>query len=234
MKNTLRSAFALTLLASLTLASTQSMADTSTVYIQDGSFGNGMTLNLVLPIQTGAQNYIDVAQNITVGSTLSRVGAQSFLAYCIDPSQWSPGSATAAYSVANFATTFGNTRDADVSKLYSQSYAGTSGSNVNTAAFQIALWELANDDGNLATGGVRTTGSTDASVVAAAGSMLDNVKTKAAGSTQYNFSLYTSPTQQDYLVATAAVTAVPEPETYAMLLAGLGLIGAVRRRRAAK
>ena len=29
-------------------------------------------------------------------------------------------------------------------------------------------------------------------------------------------------------------TPVPEPETYAMLLAGLGLIGAVARRRQAK
>ena len=29
----------------------------------------------------------------------------------------------------------------------------------------------------------------------------------------------------------AAVAAVPEPETYAMLLAGLGFIGAVARRR---
>jgi len=28
-----------------------------------------------------------------------------------------------------------------------------------------------------------------------------------------------------------AVTAVPEPETYAMMLAGLGLIGTIARRR---
>lgn len=32
-------------------------------------------------------------------------------------------------------------------------------------------------------------------------------------------------------IASASVTAVPEPETYAMLLAGLGLMGAVVRRR---
>jgi hypothetical protein len=32
-------------------------------------------------------------------------------------------------------------------------------------------------------------------------------------------------------IASATVTAVPEPETYAMLLAGLGLMGAVARRR---
>jgi hypothetical protein len=33
------------------------------------------------------------------------------------------------------------------------------------------------------------------------------------------------------MVTVSAVTAVPEPETYAMLLAGLGLVGLVRRRR---
>jgi hypothetical protein len=34
--------------------------------------------------------------------------------------------------------------------------------------------------------------------------------------------------------ATPAVTAVPEPETYALMLAGLGLIGGIARRRKAK
>ena len=34
------------------------------------------------------------------------------------------------------------------------------------------------------------------------------------------------------ITALAALAAVPEPETYAMLLAGLGLIGAAARRRA--
>lgn len=38
--------------------------------------------------------------------------------------------------------------------------------------------------------------------------------------------------QSDYTLV--SVTAVPEPETYAMMLAGLGLIGAIARRRKAK
>jgi hypothetical protein len=49
------------------------------------------------------------------------------------------------------------------------------------------------------------------------------------GSTQYSFNLYTNGSKQDYLVA--SVTAVPEPETYAMMLAGLGLLGFTARRR---
>ncbi|MDR0701980.1 MAG: FxDxF family PEP-CTERM protein [Azoarcus sp.] len=35
----------------------------------------------------------------------------------------------------------------------------------------------------------------------------------------------------DIVIKSSSVTAVPEPETYAMLLAGLGLVGAVARRR---
>jgi hypothetical protein len=46
----------------------------------------------------------------------------------------------------------------------------------------------------------------------------------------YNFN--TNPASYD--VRVASVAAVPEPESYAMLLAGLGLMGAVARRRAAK
>lgn len=38
--------------------------------------------------------------------------------------------------------------------------------------------------------------------------------------------------QSDYSLV--SVTAVPEPETYAMLLAGLGLVGTIARRRSAK
>lgn len=41
----------------------------------------------------------------------------------------------------------------------------------------------------------------------------------------------TSGTWRFDMVTVSAVTAVPEPETYAMLLAGLGLVGLARRRR---
>lgn len=36
---------------------------------------------------------------------------------------------------------------------------------------------------------------------------------------------------ESWKIASASVTAVPEPETYAMLLAGLGVMGAIARRR---
>lgn len=58
------------------------------------------------------------------------------------------------------------------------------------------------------------------------------------GNNTINFS-YTSPgnlggeglKNESWSVTAASVTAVPEPETYAMMLAGLGLMGAIARRR---
>jgi len=42
----------------------------------------------------------------------------------------------------------------------------------------------------------------------------------------YHIDVLTNAEHQDFLVAT-----VPEPETWALLMGGLGLIGVVRRRR---
>lgn len=58
------------------------------------------------------------------------------------------------------------------------------------------------------------------------------------GNNTISFS-YTSPgnlggeglKNESWSVTAASVTAVPEPETYAMMLAGLGLMGAIARRR---
>jgi hypothetical protein len=56
----------------------------------------------------------------------------------------------------------------------------------------------------------------------AAGAYYINIKGTSSGSFggAYNGS-----------ISTTAVTAVPEPESYAMLLAGLGLMGVIARRR---
>lgn len=52
----------------------------------------------------------------------------------------------------------------------------------------------------------------------------------AAGHYQINFKYASSPQAGSYLGG-ISVTAVPEPETYALMLAGLGLIGFSARRR---
>ncbi|MBS1146269.1 MAG: motif, partial [Proteobacteria bacterium] len=67
--------------------------------------------------------------------------------------------------------------------------------------------------------------------------------TKGFGGADFNIGHY-SPDPNDafdgndrariYLTANSVTVAVPEPETYAMMLAGLGLVGFAARRRAAQ
>ncbi|NTV72039.1 MAG: PEP-CTERM sorting domain-containing protein [Azonexaceae bacterium] len=65
------------------------------------------------------------------------------------------------------------------------------------------------------------------SLASLAGSFVNSSKGSLTGS----FQLGVNVSGSTNVVAAAAVAAVPEPESYAMFLAGLGLIGAVARRR---
>jgi hypothetical protein len=225
MKLTIRALVAPALLASMVLAGHGAFAQTTATVAETGTIA-GVTTNLQLPVNN-VRDYFVGSQNITVNGS-------SFLAYCVDPFQYASGT-PATYNVySGFAETqFVGQRATDMTTLYSQYFASTSGNatqvnNRNSAAFQLALWELANDDGVLTAGGVQRTGSTDSDVVTLASTMITNAKTGIAGPTQYAFTIYEHTTQQDFLVS---VTAVPEPETYAMLLTGLGFVGVVARRR---
>jgi len=226
MKRSLNKFYSLALLTSIGAASTSSFAQT---YVAESTTASGMGLNLVLPVNspsTDAGNYWTGMLNITPSQTQGGAGS-TFAAFCIDPSQYS-NDGVANYSVSSGLGALGSTNAAWVSNLYSQNYASSIGNSTSAAAFQLALWDLAKDDGNLTTGSVQATASTNSAVLNLANSMISGAKS-GPGSSPYSFTVYTSPTAQDYVVA--SVTPVPEPETYAMLLAGLGLIGGIARRR---
>lgn len=228
MTRNLNQLFALTLLASLSTISTQALAQDSSKFVNYVSTNTGQAVNMVLPVNGSAANYFTGSLNINVGTTSSN--GTSFLAYCIDPFQAASVTPT-TYTLTSLGS-LGSSEAADVTKLYSQSYASTSGNTVNSAAFQLALWELANDDGVLTSGTVHTTASSDANVVAAANNMISNARTGAVGPNNYSFNLYTNSNKQDFLVASvSSVSPVPEPNTYALMIAGLGLIGFTASRR---
>ena len=185
--------------------------------------GAGMSVNLTLPAGTG--NYFSGFQNIEVvnGSNTS-----SFAALCVDPFQYSSNVGT-TYTTPVFGAFFGGTKAAEITQLYNYAYFNIQGDDQKAAAFQLALWEIANDNQDLTSGLVSiTTGTngTNVSVVADAQILLSNFY-MAATTPTYNFAVYSSTGKQDFLVATP----VPEPGTYAMFLAGLGLMGAIARRR---
>ena len=199
MKRSLNHLFSLALLISLGMISTQASAQ----FVRETT-SVGTSVDLVLPVNlpsTSANGYWSGLLSITPSSTLNGPGS-SFDAFCIDPSQYASGSASDYFLASGLSALGNSTQETWVSNLYSNSYASSIGSTTDAAAFQLALWDLAKDDGNLSSGSVRSTGSTNNTVLGSANSMITAAKL-GAGPAQYSFSLYTSNTAQDYVVATS-------------------------------
>ena len=138
MKHTLRGLAAPALLASLVLVSANALADVS-LTDQGMTVDSYLTMTLKLPASDIFTGYYVGSQNIAVGNS-------SFQAFCVDPYQYSALNAAFPYGVSSSLSALNAANNAsvatDVSRLYSQSYAGTANNAINSAAFQLALWEL--------------------------------------------------------------------------------------------
>ena len=102
--------------------------------------------------------------------------------------------------------------------------------SVGSAAFQAGIWEIVYEHDasySFLTGTLLGSASDPANQAAfnTVNGFLTNLGSYAAG---YHIDVLTNGAQQDFLVAS-----VPEPETWAMLVGGLGMIGFLRRRRKA-
>jgi hypothetical protein len=108
---------------------------------------------------------------------------------------------------------------------------------LNGVAFQLAIWEIVNDNyvaGNttaLADGAFKATSSVVGAVTLANSwlAALGDIKTNTYGVNIWSVNGASSFGSGSQDVAVFAP--IPEPETYGMLLAGLGLMGFVARRR---
>ncbi|MBY0340313.1 MAG: PEP-CTERM sorting domain-containing protein, partial [Rhodocyclaceae bacterium] len=137
----------------------------------------------------------------------------------------------ASYQVGNDFSGYFGADAADIGKLYSLFYTSTLGNNLNAAGFQLALWELIADSSkNLAAGLVKKTSSTNASIVSTAQGMLDALS-GPAGADSFIFTLYTSASKQDYMVATLNQNQVPEPHSVVLMGLALALLALSLRRQ---
>jgi hypothetical protein len=112
----------------------------------------------------------------------------------------------------------------DLSRLYTQAHTAIVGNSSNSAALQLAMWEVLFETSgsyDLAAGNVFAASSP---IRATATAWLTNL---GSYSPDYVVSGYVSTSRQDVIV----FAPVPEPGTYALLLAGLGMMGFIMRRR---
>lgn len=177
--------------------------------------------------------------NFSAGEFTGLWNGNSFSAMCVDVNHdLSFGTTYTNYTAMTPAAYgFTATQVGLFNRLYTDYYATSHTNGVNAAAFQIAVWEITYDgNGTLNLGAnTFTLGSGgNATAKSTAASWLSSLTPLA--SSAWTFTVLDSQSvtggqsaTQDLLVAIP----VPEPETYALLLAGLGLLGFVARHRKA-
>lgn len=166
--------------------------------------------------------------DVSAGALNATYNGASFVTYCIDVYQSaSIGTLYTDYAPKAGSLQFSGTQATDLGRLFT-SYGSLVDTKIESAAMQLAVWEIVDETRgsyNVSSGSfsaVLDRGS-DAAVVSLANSWLSNLGT----SNIYNVSALSSATHQDFLV----LAPVPEPSTYALMLAGLMGVGFVARRR---
>lgn len=155
--------------------------------------------------------------NTTAGGT--------FQAWCVDIFSWLSTSST-PYTLTAGNTFFNATKATALERLASNNLASVTGNATNSAAFQLAVWEIVNET----TGVYSVSGGSFYATGAAAATA--NTMLSSLGTATPTMTLSVWKEVPGYATQDLAVFApVPEPETYAMMLAGLGLMGFVARRR---
>jgi hypothetical protein len=220
-------------LAAALMASAPAFASTASIRFLNRDV-DAPTLNtsMISNYTTGALNFTDAATG-------------SFSAYCIEPNQPFALSFKSDNVTANFKTytvdSFTGSQASLLQALYSSSFNSVHSGN-QQAAFQLAVWEIMRESSSSlsVTQGagsfyLQTTGATgtqigvNASVQALATHYLSSAESYN-GPALYSLTKLTNASYQDLVVATA-LAPVPEPETYALFLAGLGIMGLLARRR---
>lgn len=163
---------------------------------------------------------------------------ESFLSFCVELLQAVQANTLPILGGLDFTpvslagyTTTPTAASGAIQALFDQRFGSlNTGSFIDTAAFQIALWELT-DDGDLDTG-VAQGWSGNAAALALADSWITGLSDPTPGTDTYDLTAWQHPTSQDMLqFALNTNGTVPEPGSLLLGLAGLAGLGFARRMR---
>jgi hypothetical protein len=165
-------------------------------------------------------------------SMLNLTAGGSFAAWCVDIYHWLNSSSTGSSYTLTQGTNFysSSPRGAqivtDLERLASQ-YLASVNTKAESGAFQLAMWEIVYENSGtygLGSGNFRVASASDG-----ARSMANTwLAGLGNGTPTMTLSVWASSSSQDLAVFTSAI---PEPEIYAMLAVGLGLLGFVGKKR---
>ena len=159
----------------------------------------------------------------------------AFESWCVDIFHDFYFPASGSDTLKTAATVFGLAKANDLGRLATNHFASVASMTstaLNAAAFQLAIWEIVNEGAgnsyNLSSGNFKVTG-TGASL---AQTWLNELNAGPSASA-YAVNIWT--VQQGAAgwgpQDVAVFTSVPEPGTFGMLLASIGIIGLIRRRK---
>jgi hypothetical protein len=179
------------------------------------------------PVEADVNGHSDDSEEVSIGGFNALLGTQAFLSFSVDAEQsFKFGHAFSVKSVdAN--VFYSAPKALAIGQLYTQHFASIDDAK-DSAAFQLALWEIVNETSStfsLANGVFKA--STESSAAKIANKWLRGL---SGTGDAYRLTVLTNSKYQDQLMAMP----VPESESYAMMLAGFGLLGVVSLRRKAE
>jgi hypothetical protein len=158
---------------------------------------------------------------------------QTYVAFCFEPEIVKGQHATYAATYWADTTVVSNS----VRALYETSYQSTIGNADKQFSFQLALWDLKSDNGDLYSGkqSFSLGGAYADARVTDAALMLDQASKVTTLNNTYLYTIFTG-TNPDGSASQTLIGAAPVPEadTWAMLATGLGLVGFMGRRQSKK
>jgi PEP-CTERM motif len=193
---------------------------TGVSFTEAGGAGGFRTLNATTNEPTFESWCVDIFHNFSFGNPGSTVNVK-----------------VAASSI------FGTNKAEDLGRLFTRHHTvidGHNSTNSDSAAFQLAVWEIVNETTystySLSSGAFKASGTGAGTAQAWLLDLNSNhaasmYRTDIWSVTNNTFQANGRPTWGAQDVAVFAP--IPEPDTYAMMLAGLGLIGFIARRRTA-